>query len=72
MLGFRVLRRPANQTMYQTLTPEVIVAEQAGSHLGSRYRYEDRSMTAGAWEYGLEVLLLDGRTELIGPAAVVR
>ncbi|MEJ5199974.1 MAG: hypothetical protein WHX53_13705, partial [Anaerolineae bacterium] len=72
VLGFRVLRRPAGGGAYEVVTPEVIVAEQAGSNLGSRYQYEDASVASGAWEYGLELLLLDGRTEQIGPAMVSR
>jgi len=72
VLGFRVLRRPAGDGAYAVVTPEVLVAEQAGTSLGSRYRYEDGGVGAGAWEYALEVLLLDGRTEQIGPVAVVK
>ncbi|MGC8779717.1 MAG: hypothetical protein ACP5UQ_02535, partial [Anaerolineae bacterium] len=70
VLGFRVLRRPAGGAAYAVVTPAMIVAEQAGSSLGSRYRYTDEAVAAGAWEYALEVLLLDGRTEQVGPAPV--
>ncbi len=70
--GFRVLRRLVGGAAYEAATAEVIAAEYAGANQGARYRYVDAAVPAGAWEYALEVLLLDGRTEQVGPTAVVK
>jgi uncharacterized repeat protein (TIGR01451 family) len=72
VLGFRVLRRLADAAAYEVITPEVIVAEQAGTNQGGNYRYMDVGAPAGAWEYALAVLLLDGRIEQIGPSQMTR
>jgi hypothetical protein len=72
ILGFQVLRRAVGGVAYDVVTPEVIAAAQAGANQGSEYQYVDAGAPAGAWEYALAVLLLDGRTEQIGPAQVVK
>jgi hypothetical protein len=72
VLGFQVLRRAVGGAAYQVVTPELIAAAQAGANQGSAYEYVAAAAPAGTWEYALAVLLLDGRTEQIGPVQVVQ
>jgi hypothetical protein len=72
VLGFQVLRRAVGGGAYEVLTPDLIAAAQAGANQGSDYQYVDADAPVGTWEYALAVLLLDGRTEQIGPVQVVK
>jgi hypothetical protein len=72
VLGFQVLRRAVGGAAYEGVTPELIAAAQAGANQGRDYQYVDGDAPAGTWEYALAVLLLDGRTEQIGPAPVAK
>ena len=72
IMGFAVLRRPVGGGAYTVVTPELLVAEHAGTNQGDAYQYVDLVATGAAWEYAVQVVLLDGRTEQVGPARLAR
>jgi hypothetical protein len=64
IIGFNVLREgtAGNQTM---LNDWLIEAEKAGQSQGATYEYLDAAGASGGYRYLLEVVLADGRRELL-------
>ncbi|MCX7671673.1 MAG: hypothetical protein N2439_16590, partial [Anaerolineae bacterium] len=74
ILGFEVWRRSVSgghAGAWHTISPSLIVAEQAGTNQGSAYAQLDTTALAGErYEYALAVWQLDGQRVLFGPVAV--
>jgi hypothetical protein len=70
ILGYNIYR---SQDLFSTPTKintELIKAEQAGTRYGSGYEFSDGTATANLLHfYWLEVIKMDGTTELLTPAA---
>lgn len=62
ILGFNIVREDG-RGQRQTVSPEIIAAELAGTAQGTTYRYADRGLPAGIYTYTLEVIRLTGRVE---------
>jgi hypothetical protein len=60
ILGFNIVREDGRGRR-QTVSPEIIAAELAGTAQGMTYRYADRGLPAGTYAYTLEVIRLTGR-----------
>jgi hypothetical protein len=60
VLGFRVLRRPAGSERFEPVS-DLIPAVFSGSDRGTAYTFLDEGLAPGAYEYTLELLLLDGQ-----------
>lgn len=70
-LGFRVMRRAPGESDFSPIGPDLIVAQNAGSSRGAAYEYLDlEARQAGVYQYALEILKVNGTSELYGDAQV--
>jgi len=73
ILGFNVLRGDAPEGGYLAINQELILADHPGLALGQGYAYLDSSVRFGrAYTYKLEIVKLDGTTEVLGLAETGR
>jgi hypothetical protein len=73
VLGFNVLRQATNDSQFQMMNNEPLLAQRSGSNTGARYTYEDEKVVPGTpYRYKLIVIKLDGSSEEIQPDAPLR
>ena len=70
ILGYNV-QRQAEGGEFVTVSPELIMAENAGQDRGAAYTFRDMGVPPGAYTYRVEVVKLDGSIETYGAAQVV-
>jgi hypothetical protein len=69
ILGYNV-QRQAEGGEFVTVSPELIVAENAGQDRGASYTFRDMEVPPGAYTYRVEVVKLDGSNENYGAVNV--
>ncbi|MCX7671936.1 MAG: hypothetical protein N2439_17930, partial [Anaerolineae bacterium] len=69
ILGFNVLRKSAGGAIVQA-NAELIIAENAGSNIGTSYRFADVGLAPGSYTYVLQIVRLDGTVEPIETNAI--
>ena len=67
ILGFNVLRGLSRVGGFQQINAQLILAQHSGTTEGARYTFEDREpLPGGVSHYRLEVIRLDGRSQVVG------